>query len=93
MAFGALARFIGVFSLPANAGAEAISMTVPGTLTSADSLAAETGRGGGMPAQAGEAGVNWTVFFCAAGLALRRGRARRRRAPPTRACASPSFRP
>ena len=91
MAFGALARFIGVFSLPANAGAEAISMTVPGMHTSADSLAAEMGRGGGMPAQAGEAGVNWTVFSTV--LALRCGRARRRRAPPTRACASPSFRP
>ena len=49
VAFRALARYIGVFSRPANAGAEAISMTAPVVITSADSLAAETGRGGGKP--------------------------------------------
>jgi hypothetical protein len=65
MAFCALARYIGVFSLPANAGAprRGDQHDRPMMLTSADSLAAETGRGGGKPAQAGEAGVNWTVSF------------------------------
>jgi hypothetical protein len=87
VAFRALARYIGVFSRPANAGSVGISMTAPVVLTSADSLAAETGRGDGKPvaiamtapvvltsadslaqqtgrsAQAGDAGINWTMSF------------------------------